>query len=191
MTPSGGLGDRARSVTPTRAVQAGTVVVGRALTFYPWRLIVPTAAFIAVFAVVLSFGQRGDLRFYQAAATIIVVLVLSLSMQGHFFSLRALPGPPDWIARLGPRISSVWIASERFTVIGLLSYLGVGEAAALYALATGTLSAFLLSVAAAAIASGFFAIGTLALSGEEVQPALIAEPRPDSSPDTEGRTAAD
>jgi hypothetical protein len=172
-------------------LQTGQVVVTRALKLYPWRLIVPTAVFVVVFAVVLSLGEVGDLRFYQASATIVVVLVLSLSTQANFFLLKALPAPPEWVQRLGRVFSLAWLASERFTVIAILGYLGVGEAAALYALATRTRSTLLLAVAAGAIASGFVAVGALALAGQEeveavaeaaaadegAAPATPAEPR--------------
>jgi len=44
-------------------------------------------------------------------------------------------------------------------LLGLLAYLGLGEGAALYALANGSGSSLLLGLSAAAIASGCFAIG--------------------------------
>jgi hypothetical protein len=161
-------------------LQTSQVVATRVLTLYPWRLIVPTAAFVAVFAFVVSVGQRGDLRFYQAAATIIVVLVLSLSMQGHFFVLKEVGSPPDWVERLGRWIHLAWVASARFSLIAILAYLGVGETAALYALATTSRTQFLLAVAGGAIASGFFAIGTLALLGEGQS--TVEDPSPPTRP---------
>jgi hypothetical protein len=153
------------------AVQGGTIVVSRALTLYPLRLLVPSVVFIATLLIVVPFGLAGDLRFYQAAATIIVVLVLSLATQGHFFVLRELPPPPEWIARRGARLNWLWLASERFAAVGVLAYLGMGEAAALYALATRSPQSILLAVSAGAIASAFFAIGTIALLGQMDIPA--------------------
>jgi hypothetical protein len=165
---------RPRRPLTSSAVQGGTVVVSRALTLYPLRLLVPTAAFIATLLIVIPLGQAGDLRFYQAAATIIVVLVLSLATQGHFFVLRELPEPPEWIARRGRRVNWVWLTSERFAAVGVLSYLGLGEAAALYALAARAPQSILLAVSAGAIASAFFAIGTIALLGQVDGPAHAA-----------------
>lgn len=156
---------RQRRPLAASAAQGGTVVVSRALTLYPLRLIVPTAAFIATLLIVIPFGLSGDLRFYQAAATIIVVLVLSLATQGHFFVLRELPAPPEWIARRGRRVNWLWVTSEQFAAIGVLAYLGLGEAASLYALATSTPQSALLGISSGAIASAFFAIGTIALLG--------------------------
>jgi hypothetical protein len=141
-------------------VQGGTFVVSRALTLYPLRLLVPTVAFVVTLLIVIPLGRAGDLRFYQAAATIIVVLVLSLATQGHFFVLRELPEPPQWIARRGQRLNWLWVTSERSAAVGVLVYLGLGEAAALYALATAAGQSILLAISAGAIASGFFAIGT-------------------------------
>ncbi len=163
-----------RPLTST-AVQGGTIVVGRALTLYPLRLLVPTVAFIATLLIVIPFNQAGDLRFYQAAATIIVVLVLSLATQGHFFVLRELPEPPEWIARRGRRVNWLWLISEQFAAVGVLGYLGLGEAAALYALASSAPQSILLAISAGAIASGFFAIGTIALLGQVDTPIRAAE----------------
>jgi hypothetical protein len=152
------------------------MVVSRALTLYPLRLLVPTAAFIATVLIVAPLGHAGDLRFYQAAATIIVVLVLSLATQGHFFVLRELPPPPEWIARRGLRIRWLWAVSEQFAAVGVLAYLGVGEAAALYALASSSPHDILLALSSGAIAAGFFAIGTIALLGQmDVAPRLPQE----------------
>jgi hypothetical protein len=164
-----------RPLTPSAAVQGSTIVVSRALTLYPLRLLVPTAAFIATLVIVIPLGQAGDLRFYQAAATIIVVLVLSLATQGHFFVLRELPAPPDWIARRGQRVNWLWRISEQFAAVGVLAYLGVGEAAALYALATSSPQSVLLAISSGAIASAFFAIGTIALLGQLDIPARATE----------------
>ena len=50
--------------------------------------------------------------------------------------------------------------------MGVLAYLGLGEAAALHALATAAPQSILLAISAGAIASGFFAIGTVALLGQ-------------------------
>jgi uncharacterized membrane protein len=50
--------------------------------------------------------------------------------------------------------------------VGVLGYLGVGEAAALYALASNSPHGILLALSCGAIAAGFFAIGTIALLGE-------------------------
>ncbi len=147
-------------------VQTGTVVLNRAITLYPLRLLIPTAAFVVTLVVVLGLGVAGDTRFYQAAATIIVVLVLSLATQGHFFRLDKLPPPPSWIVRLGRRGAMIWILSERMTALAVLGYLGLGEGAALYALANGGGSSLVLGLSAAAIASGFFAIGVLAVVGD-------------------------
>jgi hypothetical protein len=147
-------------------VQTGTVVFSRAITLYPLRLLVPTAAFVVTLAVVVGFGVPGDTRFYQASATIIVVLVLSLATQGQFFRLDRLPPPPAWILRLGRRGAALWTLSERLTALALLGYLGLGEGAALYALANGSGSVLLLGLSAAAIASAFFAIGVLAVLGD-------------------------
>jgi hypothetical protein len=152
-------------------VQGSAVVVSRALTLYPLRLFVPTVAFILAVLIVAPLGQAGDMRFYQAAATIIVVLVLSLATQGRFFVLRALPDPPEWIARRGPRVRWLWVVSEQFAAIGVLAYLGVGEGAALYALASGSAHGILLALSCGAIAAGFFAIGTISLLGQMDAPA--------------------
>jgi hypothetical protein len=147
-------------------VQAGTVVLSRAITLYPLRLLIPTAAFILALVVVVGLGVPGDTRFYQAAATITVVLVLSLATQGQFFRLDKLPAPPPWIIRLGRRGALIWTLSERLTALAVLGYLGLGEGAALYALANGSGSSLLLGLSSAAIASGFFAIGVLAVVGD-------------------------
>jgi hypothetical protein len=152
--------------TGTTVVQTGTVVLSRAITLYPLRLLVPTAAFVLTLVVVVGLGVPGDTRFYQAAATIIVVLVLSLATQGQFFRLDKLPPPPHWIVRLGRRGALIWTLSERLTALAILGYLGVGEGAALYALANGSGAALPLGLAAAAIASGFFAIGVTAVVGD-------------------------
>jgi len=87
---------------PGSAVEVSSEIVSRAVTFYPLRLLIPTAAFLVTVVTVGELGKTGDLRFYQAAATIIVVLVLSLATQG-FFRLDKLPSPPPWIVRLGRR----------------------------------------------------------------------------------------
>jgi hypothetical protein len=147
-------------------MQTGTVVLSRAITLYPLRLLIPTAAFIVTLVVVLPLGVAGDTRFYQAAATITVVLVLSLATQGQFFRLDKLPSPPAWIVRLGRRGALIWTLSERLTALAVLGYLGLGEGAALYALANGSGSSLLLGLSAAAIASGFFAIAALAVVGD-------------------------
>src|ERR1039458_10014522 len=152
--------------TSTTVVQAGTVVLSRAITLYPLRLLVPTAVFIVTVVVVVGVGVPGNARFYQEAATIIVVLVLSLATQGQFFRLDKLPPPPPWIVRLGRRGGMIWTLSERMTALAVLGYLGLGEGAALYALANGSGSSLLLGLSAAAIASGFFAIGVLAVVGD-------------------------
>jgi hypothetical protein len=112
--------------TGTTVVQTGTVVLNRAITLYPLRLLIPTGAFIVTLVVVLGLGVAGDTRFYQAAATIIVVLVLSLATQGHFFRLDKLPPPPAWIVRLGRRGTVIWTLSERMTALAVLGYLGLG-----------------------------------------------------------------
>jgi hypothetical protein len=150
----------------TAVVQTGTVVLSRAISLYPLRLLVPTAAFIVTLVVIVGIGVPGDTRFYQAAATIIVVLVLSLATQGQFFRLDKLPSPPPWIVRLGRRGAALWTLSARLTALALLGYLGLGEGAALYTLANGSGSALLLGLSAAAMASGFFAIGVLAVVGD-------------------------
>ncbi len=150
----------------TAVVQAGTVVLSRAISLYPLRLLVPTAAFIVTLIVIVGIGVPGDTRFYQAAATIIVVLVLSLATQGQFFRLDKLPSPPPWIVRLGRRGAALWTLSARLTALALLGYLGLGEGAALYTLANGSGSSLLLGLSAAAMASGFFAIGVLAVVGD-------------------------
>jgi hypothetical protein len=152
--------------TGTAVVQTGTVVLSRAITLYPLRLLVPTAAFVVTLVVVVGLGVPGDTRFYQAAATIIVVLVLSLATQGQFFRLDKLPPPPPWIVRLGRRGALLWTLSERLTALAILGYLGLGEGAALYALANGSGSSLPLGLSAAAIASGFFAIGVTAVVGD-------------------------
>jgi hypothetical protein len=136
------------------------------ITLYPLRLLVPTAVFIATVVIVVGVGIPGNARFYQAAATIIVVLVLSLATQGQFFRLDKLPPPPAWIVRLGRRGGMIWTLSERMTALAVLGYLGLGEGAAPYALANGSGSSPLLGLSAAAIASGFFAIGVLAVVGD-------------------------
>jgi hypothetical protein len=170
--------------TGTVVVQTGTVVFSRAITLYPLRLLIPTAAFIVTLAVVVGFGVPGDTRFYQASATIIVVLVLSLATQGQFFRLDRLPPPPAWIVRLGRRGAALWTLSERLTALALLGYLGLGEGAALYALANGSGTVLLLGLSAAAIASAFFAIGVLAVLGdpataERVEAAAESAAEPD------------
>ena len=152
--------------TGTTVVQTGTVVLSRAITLYPLRLLIPTAAFIVTLVVVTGLSVTGDTRFYQAASTIIVVLVLSLATQGQFFRLDKLPSPPQWIVRLGRRGAVIWTLSERLTALALLGYLGLGEGSALYALANGSGSWLLLGLSAAAIASGFVAIGVLAVVGD-------------------------
>jgi hypothetical protein len=152
--------------TGTTVVQTGTVVLSRAITLYPLRLLIPTAAFIVTLVVVTGLSVTGDTRFYQAASTIIVVLVLSLATQGQFFRLDKLPSPPQWIVRLGRRGAVIWTLSERLTALALLGYLGLGEGSALYALANGLGSWLLLGLSAAAIASGFVAIGVLAVVGD-------------------------
>jgi hypothetical protein len=152
--------------TGAAVVQTGTVVLNRAITLYPLRLLIPTAAFVVTLLVVVGLAVPGDTRFYQAAATIIVVLVLSLATQGHFFQLDKLPSPPPWIVRWGRRGAALWMLSERLTALAVLGYLGLGEGAALYALANGSGSSLLLGLSAAAIASAFFAIGVLAVIGE-------------------------
>jgi hypothetical protein len=152
--------------TGSAVVQTGTVVLSRAITLYPLRLLIPTAAFIVTLVVIVGIGVPGDTRFYQAAATIIVVLVLSLATQGQFFRLDKLPSPPPWIVRLGRRGAAIWTLSEQLTALALLGYLGLGEGAALYTLANGSGSSLLLGLSAAAIASGFFAIGVLAVVGD-------------------------
>ena len=152
--------------TGTAVVQTGTVVLSRAITLYPLRLLIPTAAFIVTLVVIVGIGVPGDTRFYQAAATIIVVLVLSLATQGQFFRLDKLPSPPPWIVRLGRRGAALWTLSARLTALALLAYLGLGEGAALYTLANGSGSSLLLGLSAAAMASGFFAIGVLAVVGD-------------------------
>jgi hypothetical protein len=178
------MSSQRRPVDSGAAEQTDTVAVAHALTLYPLRLLVPTLAFIATLVIVIPFGQAGDLRFYQAAATIIVVLVLSLATQGHFFALRELPTPPDWILHRGRRLRWLWVTSERFAAIGVLSYLALGETAALYALATRSAHSVLLGVSSGAIASGFFAIGTIALlgrpstavrAGEETRPGHVSK----------------
>jgi hypothetical protein len=161
----------------TAAVQTGTVVLSRAISLYPLRLLVPTAAFIMTLVVIVGIGVPGDTRFYQAAATIIVVLVLSLATQGQFFRLDKLPSPPPWIVRLGRRGAALWTLSARLTALALLGYLGLGEAAALYTLANGSGSALLLGLSAAAMASAFFAIGVLAVVGDPAA-AELAEGQP-------------
>lgn len=155
-------------------MQGSAIVVSRAFTLYPLRLLVPTVAFIVTVLIVAPLGQAGDMRFYQAAATIIVVLVLSLATQGHFFVLRALPDPPEWIARRGTRVRWLWRVSEQFAAVGVLGYLGVGEGAALYAIASSSPHGVLLAVSSGAIAAGFFAIGTIALLGEMGTPVRAA-----------------
>src|ERR1700730_13867561 len=152
--------------TGTAVVQTGTVVLSRAITLYPLRLLIPAAAFVVTLIVIVGFGVPGDTRFYQAAATIIVVLVLSLATQGQFFRLDKLPSPPPWIVRLGRRGAAIWTLSERLTALAMLGYLGVGEGAALYSLANGSGSSLMLGLSAAAVASGFFAIGVLAVVGD-------------------------
>jgi hypothetical protein len=152
--------------TGTAVVETGTVVLSRAITLYPLRLLIPTAAFIVTLVVIVGIGVPGDTRFYQAAATIIVVLVLSLATQGQFFRLDKLPSPPPWIVGLGRRGAALWTLSARLTALALLGYLGLGEGAALYTLANGSGSPLLLGLSAAAIASGFFAIGVLAVVGD-------------------------
>jgi hypothetical protein len=171
---------RQRAVSASSAaVQGSAIVVSRTLTLYPLRLLVPTVAFIVAVLIVAPLGQAGDMRFYQAAATIIVVLVLSLATQGHFFVLRALPDPPEWIARRGPRVRWLWVISEQFAAVGVLGYLGVGEGGALYALASGSPHGILLALCCGAIAAGFFAIGTIALLGQMDTPAAApGEARP-------------
>jgi hypothetical protein len=58
--------------TSTTVVQTSTVVLSRAITLYPLRLLVPTAVFIATVVIVVGVGIPGNARFYQAAASIIV-----------------------------------------------------------------------------------------------------------------------
>jgi hypothetical protein len=152
--------------TGSAVVQTGTVVLSRAITLYPLRLLIPAAAFVVTVVVIAGIGVPGDTRFYQAASTIIVVLVLSLATQGQFFRLDKLPSPPPWIVRLGRRGAAIWILSERLTALAMLGYLGLGEGAALYSLANGSGSSLLLGLSAAAVASGFFAIGVLAVVGD-------------------------
>jgi hypothetical protein len=152
--------------TGTAVVQTGTVVLSRAITLYPLRLLIPAAAFIVTLVVIVGVGVPGDTRFYQAAATIIVVLVLSLATQGQFFRLDKLPSPPEWIVRLGRRGAAIWTLSERLTALAMLGYLGVGEGAALYSLANGSGTSLMLGLSSAAVASGFVAIGVLAVVGD-------------------------
>jgi len=57
----------------------------------------------------------------------------------------------------------------------VLVYLGVGEAAALYAVATSAPQSILVAISAGAIASGFFAIGTIALLGQADTPTRAAQ----------------
>jgi hypothetical protein len=167
--------DRASRTVSTSAVQASTVIVSRAITLYPLRLLVPTAAFVVTLVIVLGVGASGEKSFYQAAATIIVVLVLSLATQG-FFRLDKLPSPPRWIVRLGRRGAALWLLSEQLTALAVLGYLGLGEGAALYALATASGSRLLLALVAAAIASGFFAIGVLAVVADRSPAEPAASP---------------
>lgn len=103
-----------------------------------------------------------------------------MGIQGQFFRLAKLPSPPPWIVRLGRRGGMIWTLSERRTALGLLAYLGLAEGAALYALANGSGSSLLLGLSAPAIASGFFAIGVLAMVG---RPSAERSSPPGSDPE--------
>lgn len=162
-------GGRAQLLTVAAGLLVGTgVVFAIALVALPpdsapailggtTRALVPIVGFLSL---VPLYGKHASLPFYGAASQIIPVLLLVLAVEGRAFVLAQRQ-----------RLTSEMVNQRReqqaaaLFSIGMLTALGLGEAASLHALATERPFAVSYGITTGALISGFLGLFAFALLG--------------------------